>query len=433
MNQSLTTGFSKIISILVAIIIILLPFHAFFTTLLGSNFNNLNVWKLWKEVILLLLIPLSLYVVLKTPKLKIWLLNDWLPRLITIYIILNLALGVWSYHSKSVNFTALIDGLITDLRFFTFFLIAGIASYKVKFLKTYWQELIIYPAMVTVIFGLAQLFLPIDFLKHFGYGPKTTLAYETVDQKFKYHRIQSTLRGPNPFGAYLILIITAALINLKKQKWFKILLIVLALIVLFFTYSRSAYLGLIVSLIGLFYLIKLKPAWHKKFLVVCVILTIIFSGLVLALRYNSVAENVFFHTDKSSKSKVSSNAQRLNAIKKGLSDVYYMPLGSGPGSAGPASVHNNHPARISENYFIQVAQETGLIGLIIFISINIIVAVRLWLLRKDLLASLLLASLLGITIVNMISHAWTDDTLSLIWWGMAGIVIFPGIIKNNKQ
>jgi hypothetical protein len=108
------------------------------------------------------------------------------------------------------------------------------------------------------------------------------------------------------------------------------------------------------------------------------------------------------------------------------------PLGGGVGSAGPASAHNNHPAKIAENYFIQVGQETGLEGLSVFIAINIIVGVRLWRKRQDKLAVLLLVSLFGITFINMLSHAWADDTLSLLWWGLAGIVLTPGIINKTK-
>ena len=47
----------------------------------------------------------------------------------------------------------------------------------------------------------------------------------------------------------------------------------------------------------------------------------------------------------------------------------------------------------------------------------------LWARREDTLALALLASFLGLIIVNMLLEAWTDDTLCYLWWGMAGIVI----------
>src|SRR6185295_13461878 len=95
------------------------------------------------------------------------------------------------------------------------------------------------------------------------------------------------------------------------------------------------------------------------------------------------------------------------------------PLGGGPGTAGPASYRNNHPARIAENYFIQVGQEVGIIGLILFLAINIYVAKLLWDNRQSDLAIIALAALVGLSIVNLLSHAWSDDTLSYIYWGLA--------------
>jgi hypothetical protein len=42
-----------------------------------------------------------------------------------------------------------------------------------------------------------------------------------------------------------------------------------------------------------------------------------------------------------------------------------------------------------------------------------------------------LASLIGISVINLVSHAWMDDTLSLLWWGLAGIALAPAIIKGK--
>lgn len=432
MNQSITTRLSNIVGIVVAIIIILLPFHEFLATWAASNFNHYDLFRVWKEILILIISPLVLYLIYKTPKLRTWFKNDWIVRLIIIYIVISLIEGIWSYKTGRVNKIALADGFITDLRFLVFFIVAAVAAYRAKFLKQYWQKMLLIPASIVVLFGIAQLFLPLDFLKHFGYGSKTIPPYETVDQKTQYHRIQSTLRGPNPFGAYLILIISACFINIAKNRWFKIVLIFLSTIALFFTYSRSAYVGLALSLVILYYLIKLKKKWRKQFIIVCGVIILIAASLTLVLRHNNVAENVLFHTSNSSTSPQSSNAQRVNGLESGIKQVLHQPFGQGPGTAGPASVHNKYPARISENYYIQIAQETGWLGLIVFIAINVLVAIRLWKLQHDPLASLLFASFIGISLVNLVSLEWTDDTLSLIWWGMAGIMLTPVILKKVK-
>lgn len=432
MNQSITTRLSNVVAIAVAFIIVVIPFHEFLTTWIASNFGHLDAWRIWKEIVILLLSPVVVYIVYKTPALKQWVKNDWLVRLIVIYVLLNLGLGLWSYKTGRVNKNALVDGLSTDLRFLIFFIFGAVAAHRSKFLKKYWQLILLIPAAVVVVFGLSQLFLPIDFLRHFGYGPNTIPAYETVDQNLHYHRIQSTLRGPNPLGAYLIMIIPACFIDFKRQKWFKLSMIAAAIAALFFTYSRSAYIGLAASLVVLYYLVRLNPKWRKQFVALCFGLVLFFGLFISIFHYSSLAQNVFFHTDNTSKSPTSSNAQHLSALEIGIKQVIHQPFGQGPGTAGPASVHNNHPARIAENYYVQIAQESGWLGLIIFISINLLVGLRLWRQQKDPLASLLLASLIGISLVNLVSHAWADDTLGLLWWGMAGIMLTPAIIKTSS-
>jgi O-antigen ligase len=431
MNRSFDIRLATILAWLFAFILVLLPFHEFLTTWIGANYGHLDLWRIWKEIIIIVSFPFALYLTIRRSDLRRWLLHDRLVRAIFIYAVINVIVGLWAVKTHKVNTSALGDGLIIDLRFPLFLLLVAVACSYSELLKKNWRSILLAPAALVVIFGIVQLFLPYNFLQHFGYGPKTIPAYETVNQKIQYHRIQSTLRGANPLGAYLVLVIPALAIIKTKARLARILFLAASLVALFFTYSRSAWVGLILSLVALGYLIWINPKRRKLFAAVCILIAIIAALLVIALRNNPTAEDVFFHTNKNS-SNSSSNAVRTNAEEVGFKDMIKHPLGGGVGSAGPASAHNNHPAKIAENYFIQVGQETGLEGLSVFIAINIIVGVRLWRKRQDKLAVLLLVSLFGITFINMLSHAWADDTLSLLWWGLAGIVLTPGIINKTK-
>ncbi|HEU4984309.1 MAG TPA: hypothetical protein VFT58_01605, partial [Nitrososphaera sp.] len=78
-------------------------------------------------------------------------------------------------------------------------------------------------------------------------------------------------------------------------------------------------------------------------------------------------------------------------------------------------------------------QEVGVVGLLLFIAINVQAAALLWLRRNNVLARILLASLVGITLVNFLSHAWTDETTSLLWWGLAGLALAPALPKQNHK
>ena len=48
---------------------------------------------------------------------------------------------------------------------------------------------------------------------------------------------------------------------------------------------------------------------------------------------------------------------------------------------------------------------------------------ELWKDQDDNVAKALLAGLIGVSIVAMLLPAWEDETLSMLLWGLAGIVI----------
>jgi hypothetical protein len=156
-------------------------------------------------------------------------------------------------------------------------------------------------------------------------------------------------------------------------------------------------------------------------------------GLGLLLRNNLGFENAILHTDNSSTAKVSSNQGHVTAFKAASKDIIHHPLGSGVGSAGPQSVYNNHPGRIAENYFLQIGQEAGILGMALFITIGAALAWVLYARHGEPLALALLASLIGLSFVNLLSHAWSDDTLAYIFWGLAAIALAPILTDSHKQ
>lgn len=433
MKQSLTTRLPKVLAIIFTIILVYLPFHEFLTTWIGVNLGHLSLLRGWKEVIILASVAPITYLVVVNKRLKQWLMRDPIVLLIIVYVTLLLVVGSWSNQAGRVSNFALLDGIMIDARFLIFFVFTLIVTTHTNFIKTHWQKIIIWPGVTVVLLGLSQLFLPINFLSHFGYGAHTIPGYSTVDQSLQYRRIQSTLRGANPLGAYLVLVIPALIIGIRKKLFSRSLAIFLSLIALYYTYSRSAYIGLAITLIVLLYL-GAKTTRNRQIYWGLVGLVIAFAGiLIIGFRHNPKVENVFFHTDTSSRAMTSSNAQRTSALETGIRQVRSQPLGDGPGTAGPASEHNKYPARIAENYYIQIAQEVGWFGLAVFVLINALVGLRLWQNRKDPLSGLLFATLIGLTFVNFVSHAWADDTLSLIWWGIAGVALAPAIINEHKS
>lgn len=433
MQKMRSLGLVNVLALIYLGVICLLPLHAFFTTWLGSSFGHLDLWRIWKELIIVGSVPLVLWLVWQR---KIVIRDPLLVWLIAAYMALTVGLGLVALAVDRVSTDALIYGLLANLRFVGFFLLVAVITVQTDVLKRHIGSIVLWGGLAVVVFGILQItVLPYDFLRHFGYGPDTIPAYHTIDSKVDYQRIQSTLRGPNPLGAYLVIIGTLILAywraRLPKMSWQFMTYGIGVLAVLLFSYSRSAYIGLFCSV--LIVLITTARPRHRRYMAIGFgVLLALFVGLFFVLRNNDAIQNALLHTDENSHSAQSSNMVRSAAIKNGLRDVAYEPLGRGPGTAGPASTRNTYPARIAENYYIQIAQEVGWPGLALFVASNIYVGWLLWVRRKDTLALVLFASLIGLTIVNLVSHAWADDVLGLLWWGLAGVALGPAILRAER-
>lgn len=424
------------LSWLAAVILVLIPFHAFLTVWLASGTGHYISVRLWKEVLLLIITAGCAYLLIKENKLRAKFFKHTITRLIGAYFFLTLAWGFVAYGLHKVTLKALGYGLVVNLRFLVFFLAVWIIASLAPNLKKIWPKLLLIPAAAVVVIGLLQrVVLPYDVLKHFGYGSQTIFPYETINHNIHYPRIMSTLRGANPLGAYLVIILSAAslfFIKFKKHRMRWGIFGLVGLLALFFSYSRGAWVGLAASL-ALLSWVSLKNGKARKMLVVALALILVVGATAaLGLRHNPTFENYFLHTQKNSKVAESSNQGHVSAFRSGVHDVLHQPLGQGVGTAGPASVYNNNQTRVSENYFIQIAQEVGWLGLILFLAINFLVGRELWLRRSDTLSLALLGSLIGLTFVNLLSHAWTDDTLAYLWWGLAGVAIATPAVISKK-
>jgi hypothetical protein len=416
-------------NILAATIIAVIPFHAFLTVWLSSLVGQYTLLRLWDELLLLVLLAIVSWWVVHEADLRRWLFGSLLVRLIGLYVLLHVLLGTVALAKGTVSLEALGYGLVVNLRYLLFFVAVLVTAQRSGWLALRWPRLLLVPAAVVSLFAVLQYtVLPHNFLVHFGYNEATTIApIETINNNAEYVRVQSTLRGANPLGAYLgvILAAVASLWALKRRRLWLGGVGLLSLLALVFSFSRSAWIGAVVAVavaVGL----QLQTGRAKRaYAVVGLSLALVCTALFLAFQNQSALQNAVFHTDDESKVSVSSNEARASAITGGLQDALEEPFGRGPGTAGPASVHNtDQEVRLAENYYVQIAQETGWAGLVLFLVILALVAHELYIRRKGSpLAIALLASLVGLCTVNLLSHAWTDDTLAYVWWGLAGVAL----------
>ena len=423
---------------LVAIVLVLVPFQAFLTIWGSTLLGHYTLLRLWDDAVLTVLLGVASFWLAKDVALRQWFLGSTLVRLILAYTALSILLGFVSLIKTEVTPKALAYGLLVNTRFLLWFLAVFLVAQRSMFLKRASLDLLFLPTLIVVIFACLQYtVLPHNFLAHFGYSQATIAPIETINHNNHYIRVQSTLRGANPLGAYLVVILSAVSVPFARGRY-RILSGILGVMALFALYasgSRSAWIGVVLSLFAIGWIRIKNKQTRLYFGAASLALILVLAGGYVALRNNAHIQNELLHTQAHSVSKVSSNAAHASALKDGIKDVIHQPLGDGPGTAGPASEYNTpHPVRIAENYYVQIAQETGWLGLALFLGILLLVVRELYeRANGSQFALALFAALIGVSFVNLLSHAWTDDTLAYVWWGLAGITLGSVVPKGQKE
>lgn len=412
-----------------AAILVLLPFHAFLSTWGGTTIGPLLVWKSWKEILLASLIPVVAVVCWLRPEIARRMLASKLNWAILAYVILTLAMTLLS----SASTEAAIAGLLMNTRFLALFVLAEIlvlseAPWLQKLKKSAAAWLIGTGVLLSTLAIVQVSVLPKDFLTSFGYDKNTTIApYVLVDQDPQAVRAFATMRGPNTLAAYLLLPLAVALLAWwqHRRHWLPALAAIAMVFAIILSGSRSAWLGAAAMLAVMAWLIiPHKKLW--KWAKIGAIPIAVAGALVLWLATTVPALRLaIFHSGGNSQTESlteGSSDKHLQATLDGLHTAFTHPLGLGVGAAGPASFYNPSGGNIPENYYVQIAEEVGLLGLALFLAINFHVGRRLWL-QKDVLPRALLASFIGMAVINVFLHGWADDPTAMTWWAVAGLFI----------
>ncbi len=421
--------FEYLPSWLLLIIFGLIVLHAPLIVAVGSHWPSLALGiKAWKE--LLMIIALVLLAVAVTQRGQ-WrtLLKDNLIRLMLAFAVLHGGIALL----KPVTWQSLVAGLSIDLRYLLYFCLVYVFLALYPRYKQQFITIGIAGALVVLGFTCLQLVLPHDALKYLGYSSATIEPYITVDKNPDFVRFNSTLRGPNPLGAYALIVLVGVVafgmkygrtVRDQRMRWLHAFLAVGSIIALWVSYSRSAWIG---AAVGILTVVGTRYGKHldaKKWSVVAVFTVLLVVGSLL-LKDSSFFRTVILHDSPTTGATVDSNTAHAASLGDGLNRMLAQPLGTGVGSTGSASLMGGEPL-IIENHYLFVAHEVGWLGLGLFISIMIVALRRLWARRADWLALTLFGSGIGLSVVGLLLPVWVDDTVSIIWWGMAAVVLAKG-------
>lgn len=249
-------------------------------------------------------------------------------------------------------------------------------------------------------------------------------------------RVTSIYLNPNTFAAFIIILIFPLLMLAvyEKNHSRKIIysaILVLLLVNLLMTFSRSAWLGLILGLV------ILAIVWNKKLLWVL-------AGLVgIAATASPIRSRFLDLFDKSV------NSDRIRIWKTYLhiiKDNILLGVGNGNGvnkydyyiAKYPELNYNGYTRYPSHNSYIKVFSELGIFGIISFIALIIIILVMLYKYYTKVNDSFMKAFYLGvftsmcsICFMNLYDNLFFVPKMIMILW----IFVFIGIgnyIRLNK-
>ena len=412
-----------IIGLLVAIMA-LIVIHAPLSVFIGSKIPVLALSiKAWKEIVMAIA---ALLVVLRYgQRLVRDFRRDPLIILCGLYVVLHIVLALPSANGG----LAAIAGLMVDLRYIVYFVLVYVVTrYNPRYRAWLWHTAAI-GAAVVLGFLLAQFVLPVDFLKYLGYNETTIAPYMLVDMNPAFVRYNSTLRGPNPLGAYAIIVVSVAaawwLMRMKKlrDRWWLALpafYSVVGLVAAWVSYSRSALVAAAGS-IGLVVVLRFGCRVSRRVWLASIGTMIACAAGLYLIRGTEFFHTVIIHDNPATGAHATSNDDHAKSLSAGIMRMAQQPLGAGVGTTGSAAAYGSTPY-IIENQYVMVAHEVGWLGLALFVLIYTLVLCGLWKQRRQWYAVGLWASGVGLAFVGIVLPVWADDTVSIVWWGLAAAV-----------
>lgn len=411
--MKITTNTSQretILSKILSWVLAFLPFSPFLVALAGSIVGQNRFFSAWKELILYLLLGIVFYIHSKT-FVKL-LKTSTAIRAVALYLAFLSA----NLLAKGVTISSL-AGFVYNTRFLVVFLIAIFITNTDKLKSRLFAVSIVVLACAYLIF-----ILPNSLLGNIGYdtgvvdtinGPQ---AIYYVSSDVQIERLMGTTKGPNSLGLYLLIPFALLLFQTKRSKkhlWFTLLLFISICL----TFSRTAFLAMTIILVAYCWPRRdtLLPYIHKVSKAYLVLIAVCLVGLSLVSA--PFARPLIFHQSEGDSN--GSTSARVEDAEQSLREVADNPWGTGQGSASLAGRVDNASVDISENYYLQVAREVGIVGLTLFLTTYYFIYAdirRAGSKYSPILSILMIAYAVG----NLFLPIWSEELVSITFWALLG-------------
>ena len=388
------------------VLVAVMPFHAFLSVWGGHLFGHQGIIQAWKDILALALVASTGWYVVRN-RYAAAALRQPVAYLILAFAVVAGLVTVFTWPGLS----AVAYGVKTDIEFLALFMVAYVVGSTALTARLV-RVIVMTGIVVAVIAALLSFALPPDFLARFGYGPDTILPFRLIGPAAYGIRTPATLGGPNQLGAYLIIPFCLGVAVITMRRWLAPIIAILTLGI-YVSFSRSAWIG---AAIGAW--IAALAALSRRVALGITALSVLVAFMATLALFNwsgSQARYYLFHARPGAAVSDDSTAQHLAAVQDAGVRLAAHPFGMGLGSAGPASFQTTRPV-ISEDYYLQIALETGVLGLVLFAGIIGAVGWKLYQARTHSVARGLLGALIGLSVANLFLHVWADSTTALVFW-----------------
>lgn len=416
-------------------LLVYMPLHVFLSQSLSLFTGGLEFWKIAKDIVLAAMTVFAVCLVWGLGKAtKLW---YWLLGIALAYGFLHL--GLWAAHSDVYRDSAIL-GLTFNMRLPALLMLGySAALLKPDFSRSSLIKVLLIVSTVIAGLGILQYFLPKDILTHAGYGlDRGVRAAFFIDDNPAYPRIMSTLRDPNSLAAFLLLPITYLALLLGRMRearyrWWIGGALLIQGAALLLTFARSAWIGLALSLLlaGMWQYRQKVVQFILRFWLVLAVIIIALGLGIYSQRQTTFYQQYVVHS--SNDDDLDSNDYHRIFLQRGLEGINAQPLGHGPGTAGLASIQDPKGSFLTENYYVQIGYELGVVGLLVFLLLNALVYWRLLPQRRQLLVVALLASFWGYIVMNTLLHTWSNEAVVTQWWLVAGLLLLPLATTSKKH
>lgn len=253
-------------------------------------------------------------------------------------------------------------------------------------------------------------------------------------------RITSTFDNPNVYATYLLLAIPFALAFMieksDKSKTLRVLCFLLLAICMVETWSRGAWLGILIALV-LFFLVYTRRS----------VAYLMLGGALLPLASIAIPDSVisrFLSIGSASDSSATYRISAWRGVGRMLRENWFGGIGVGEAAFSavyPAFSYAGIQAiRHTHNLYLQILSETGVVGLIVFLLIVILFMQNcfeyMYRMRKGTENGIVvagLASVVAVLIMGLTDYVWYNYRVFLMFWIVIGIVNAYIRIGNEEK